>query len=166
MIPGRRSVDQLMKKGKTMDSQVSLVWLLFHVRHALFQVRANELAEYGVTPMKANVLFIVRSIGDEATPAAIARWLFLKPHSVSGLLTRMEKDGLVRRSKDLDRKNQVRIVLTEKANRLYRKSVSSRSFHRIMSCLPKEEAKQLELTLEKLRDRALKELGIKWKPPY
>jgi DNA-binding MarR family transcriptional regulator len=155
-----------MKNKKPVDSRVSLIWLLFHVRHALFQARANELAEYGVTPMKATVLFIVKSIGDKATPAEISRWLFLKPHSVSGLLTRMGKDGLIARVKDLDRKNQVRIVLTEKANGLYRKSTSSKTFNRIMSCLPEEEAEQLESTLEKLRDRALKELGVKWKPPY
>jgi len=148
------------------NGHVSLIWLLFHVRHVLFQARANELAKYGVTPMQATIMFIARSIGDEATPAEISRWLFLKPHSVSGLLTRMERDGLIKKVKDLERKNQVRIVLTEKANGLYRKSVSSRSFHHIMSCLPDEEAKQLEATLQKLRDRALKELSVKWAPPH
>ncbi len=155
-----------MQDRGPVDSHVSLIWLLFHVRHVLFQARASELSKYGVTPMQATIMFIVRSIGEKATPAEISRWLFLKPHSISGLLTRMERDGLITKVKDLDRKNQVRIVLTDKANRLYRKSVSSRSFRRIMSCLPDSEARQLEVTLQKLRDRALKELGIKWKPAF
>ena len=78
----------------------------------------------------------------------------------------MEKQGLVKKVKDLDRKNLVRITLTEEGHQAYRESIKRESIHRIMSSLSEEERQQLKSSLLKLRDTALEEPQIESKPPY
>jgi len=72
----------------------------------------------------------------------------------------MEKQGLVRRVRDLDRKNQVRIVITEKGQQAYNQSTRRKSIQRIMSALSDEERQQLKSFLQTLKDRALDELEM------
>ena len=100
------------------DKDYELWWLILHVRRAMRKIRAKELWQYGITPEESAVLVAVKGIGDEATPARIARRLLREPHSISTLLSRMEKKGLVRKDKDLERKNLVRVTLTERGLKL------------------------------------------------
>jgi len=89
------------------------LWIFLHrTSHIVLRAREKELAQYGISTAKAAVLDIVRAIGHKATPALISRHLLREAHSVSGLLSRMEKEGLVNKVQDLDRKNLVRIALT------------------------------------------------------
>ncbi len=111
-------------------------------------------------------MFIVNAIGRQATPAEISRWLLREPHSTSGLINRMEKEGLVRKVKDLERKNMVRVAITEKGQQLYNQSTKRETIHRIMSTLVGEECGQMWECLRKLRDRAFEEIGIVHKPPF
>ena len=89
------------------EERYELWWLILHVERAMYKARAAELARYGITPEQAGVLYVVQTIGPRATPAQISRWVVREPHSISGLLQRMEKDGLIRKDKDLERKNLV-----------------------------------------------------------
>jgi len=78
----------------------------------------------------------------------------------------MEREGLVRKVKDLDRKNLVRVAITEKGHQVYRQSTKIESIRKVLSSLSKEEQQQLMSYLETLRDKALEELGVKSKPPF
>jgi len=78
----------------------------------------------------------------------------------------MEKRGLVRKRKDPDRKNLIRVDLTEKGKQAYEKSSGRESIHHIISALSKEEHQQLSLYLQKLRDRALEELKPEYEVPF
>ena len=140
--------------------------LLHQARDATFRAREKELNKYGISTMKAAVLFTVQAIGHEATPAEISRRLLRRSHGVSALLDRMEKEGLVKRVKDLDRKNMVRGEITEKGYQAYNDSTRRESIHRITSSLSEEERRQLKSWLLKLRDTALQEPRISSKLPY
>jgi len=155
-----------MKNFSSVDQDYKLWVLLDQAEHAVSKAREKELSHYSITTVQAAVLFIIQAIGNEATPAEISRWLFRKSHSVSGLLSRMEKEGLVRKVKDLDRKNMVRVTLTEKGQQIYRQSNKRRFIRKIMSCLSEEEHQQLTSCLERLRNKAFKELGVNPKPPF
>jgi len=72
----------------------------------------------------------------------------------------------VRKTKDLHKKNLVRVSLTGKGEQAYNQSTKIESIHKIMSSLSEEEHQRLDLYLKTLRDRALKELGIDHKPPF
>ncbi len=64
----------------------------------------------------------------------------------------------MKRTKDLDRKNQLRITLTEKGEQAYQKQIEMTSIGKILSTLSPEECDKLGARLEKLRDEAVKVL--------
>lgn len=146
------------------DQDFDLLVALLHTTNAIVRARERELHRYSITYMQAAVLFTIKAIGDQATPAEIARWLFREPHSVSGLLARMEKAGLIVKTKDLKRKNMVRVSLTKSGEQAYSHSIKRESIHQIMASLSKEERELLRSGLKVLRKKALQELGIKRKP--
>ena len=144
------------------DFQFNTWWLLHQAQHAIFRVRKKELSQYNVTLEQASVLFVIKALGEtdrKTTPGVIARCVLREPHAVSKILTRMEKDGLVKKINGLGRKkNEVIVNLTEKGRTAYRHSIKRDSIHEIMSCLTEEECVQLCSLLDRLRDKALQEL--------
>jgi DNA-binding MarR family transcriptional regulator len=145
------------------------LWGILHqTAWALARNRQNELNDVGATAMQAAVMVIVKTVKGPITPAEISRWLFREPQSVSSLLNQMERKGLLRKAKDLERKNMVRVELTEKGEEVYRRSLEkTETLREIMSCLTEEERSYLERCLLKLRAQALKTLGAKYRfaPP-
>jgi len=150
-----------MEKTPFADKDFKLLVALHHTTNAIVRAREKELSQHDLTYMQVAVLFTIKAIGEKgATPAEISRWLFREPHSVSGLISRMEKAGLVTKVKDMDKKNWIRVTITEKGQQAYHKAVKRESLRNIMSTLSNEERKALRGYLKILRDRALKELGI------
>jgi DNA-binding MarR family transcriptional regulator len=133
--------------------------LLQQTSDILFEIRETELREDGLTAMHAAALLVIKTIGDKATPAEIARLMVRKPHSVSGLLSRMEKAKLIKRTKDLHRKNLVRVSITEKGEEAYKLAMKRKVVQKIVASLSAEQQKQLTSCLEVLRDRGLREMG-------
>jgi MarR family transcriptional regulator, organic hydroperoxide resistance regulator len=142
------------------DSDQDLWLLLTHTRYAVFRAREKELQRYGVSPEQVGLLFVVQALGPKATPAAISRHIIRQPHTVSALVDRMSKRGLVKKVKDLDRKNLVRVVMTEKGKKTYELSTKRGPIHRIMSSLEPQEKENFKATLEKLMATARKEIGL------
>jgi len=148
--------EKTMQDLTNVDEDYKLWVLLRQVRDTIFAAREVELRPYGTSPMHAAVLFVMQAIGSEAMPAEIARWLLRSPNTVSDLLDRMERAGLVARTRDPDRKNVTRVTITDKGRQTYSDSMKLESVHRIMSCLSKDERQQLRSYLERLRTEALK----------
>jgi len=115
----------------------------------------------GISPMQVAVLHHVQASGNKVNPAELARSLFRAPHSVSSIISRMEKHGLVEKINDLDKKNMARIAVTEKGQKKLEQSVKKVGLQKVMSCLSGEERQQLKSCLAKLRTEALKELSMK-----
>ena len=68
----------------------------------------------------------------------------------------------MRKVKDLDRKNMVRVELTEKGDETYWRSLEKTGvLLDIFSCLSSDELAELEKYLLRLRSRAIKKLGLK-----
>ncbi len=155
-----------IRKFPSRDQDYALWYLIVYMRRAMYRSREKELFQLGLTPEQSSVLFLVQSMGPRVTPADISRYLLREPHSVSGLLSRMEKDGLIRKVKDLEKRNLVRVVLTEKGKEAHQLSTRRESIHRIMACLSREERKLVKAALEKLWGRALEELGDGVRPPF
>src|SRR5512137_1933502 len=152
--------DESTKYYSTDDADQDLWLLLTHTRYAIFRAREKELQRYGVSPEQMSLLFVVQALGNKATPAALARHIIRQPHTVSALVDRMAKRGLVKKVKDLDRKNLVRVVMTEKGKKTYELSTKRGPIHRIMSSMDDQERKNFRQTLEKLLSTARKEIGL------
>lgn len=165
-IASHNECEKTMKNFSSTDQDYNLWVLLAQTRHAMIKARSKELDRYNITTRQSALLFTIQAIGDKATPAEIARWLFRETHTVSELLSRMERKGLVRKVKGLDRKNLVRVVLTEKGRKAYYQSIEGKVIRKIMSSLSREQRQQLTSCLHTLRDNALKELGVEHKMPF
>lgn len=148
------------------DRDFELWFLLAQARRVLFKVRQKELARYNITSGQSAVLFVIQAVGGKTTLGEIGRWTLREPHSVSELLSRMEKQGLVRKVKELDKKYGIRIVLTEKGREAYYKSTAREYIYEIMSSLSEEERQQLRSCLQKLRDKALILLALEKVVPF
>jgi DNA-binding MarR family transcriptional regulator len=152
--------DESTKFFSAEDEDQDLWLLLTHARYAVFRAREKELQRYGVSPEQVGLLFVVQALGNKATPAALSRFILRQPHTVSALVDRMARRGLVKKVKDLDRKNLVRVVMTEKGQKTYELSTKRGPIHRIMSTLNPEERKQFKDYLERILAKARKEIGM------
>jgi DNA-binding MarR family transcriptional regulator len=142
------------------DEDQDLWFLLTHTRYAIFRAREKELQRYGLTPEQVSLLFVVQALGEKATPAELSRSLLRQPHTVSALVERMEKRGLVKKLKDLDRKNLVRVAITDKGRKAFEQSSKRGPIHRIMGELNQREKKIMRKYLETIFAKARKELGM------
>jgi len=143
------------------------LWVLFRqTRDAMIKARERELAQHGISSIQAAVMFTILDIGAAATPAEISRRLVREPHSISGLLSRMEKQGLIKRVKDLPKRNMVRITLTPKGKQIYEISTQRATMHEILAVVNDAERKVLRDYLQRLRDKALKLAGIGYEMPF
>ena len=150
-----------MQNSSEINKDHRLWLLLYQVRDIMLSAREKELRkQVGITPEQSQILTVVNAIGNEATPAEISRWTFHRPHTISGILNRMEKAGLVKKSKDLPKKNMVRITITERGQQAYKKSLEAGSISRIMSALSEEKHQQLRSCLEALREKGITEIGF------
>lgn len=147
------------------DNDYKLWMHLMQTRRAMFKARRRELAQYNISPFHSAVLFYIQLLGEKATPAEISRWLFRESHSVSEILTGLERKGLIKKFKDLERRNMVRLELTERGKEAYRLSSRRESVQRIMSVLSEEQKYKLWEMLKTLRDAALKEMGVSRQQP-
>jgi MarR family transcriptional regulator, organic hydroperoxide resistance regulator len=152
--------DESAKFYSAEDENQDLWLLLTHTRYAVFRAREKELQRYGLSPEQTGLLFVVRALGDKATPAELSRHLLRQPHTVSALIDRMAKGGLVKKVKDLERKNLVRVLITEKGQSAYELSTKRGPIHRIMQTLNQEEKRIFRGYLERILARARKEIGM------
>jgi len=145
------------------------LWVLLHqTTDATLRARQKELDQLDISVIEVEVLAVIQAVAwriEKATPAEISRRIFREPHTVSALLNRMEKKGLLTKTQDLDRKNMVRVSITEVGRLAYDRSTGRESIHRMISSLSGAERQELWLCLEKLRNKAFKELTVEHKPP-
>ena len=117
------------------------LWVLLHqTARAILKARSKELRRYGITSRQAGVVNVIQQIYNKATRVEIARLLLLEPNSVSELLDRMERRGLVKKVKNVQGDNLVGAVLTEKGYEASDKSLKLQSIHNIMSSLSDRNA--------------------------
>ena len=145
--------------------------LLNQVNDGMVRARDNELRQSGVTAIQAGVMFVLKAMNGEATPTEISRWLFREPQTVSQLLVRMEKQGLVRRirrrNRNPDDGTLVRILLTQKGERVFQQqNVNRKAIGRIVSGLSVEQRRTFRECLEILRERTLEELTVRPQLPF
>ena len=143
------------------DEDYNLWVLLAQTRDALYKARQKELNKYDISPRQSAVLFIIQAIGAHATAAEIARYLFRETHSTYELLLRMEKEKLIKGTKNRNNKKPVSFKLTQKGLKAYNHSQERKAIREIISCLTKEEREQLKSSLKKLQDTALRLLAVR-----
>jgi DNA-binding MarR family transcriptional regulator len=117
----------------------------------LQRARELELLRVDLTIPQAGVLYFLKTSKEPLTPMKLSRRMNRQPHTVSALLTRMEAQGLVKTTNDLDRKNWVRVSLTKKGEEAFKRQMSEKTARNATSCLSKKEIDALNAICKKLR---------------
>ncbi len=146
------------------------LWVLLALaRDALLAARATELANRHITAIEFFALFVINDIGNDATPAEISRRMFRRHNTVSALLQRMAKKGLVKKSRDSKRGNIWRISMTKKGDKAFRQAAEIKSIHQAMSSISEFDKLKLESYLRAIRHNAIKQTATPEPPadyPY
>ncbi len=109
--------------------------------------------EYGVTPSQYNILRILRGEGKPMPSLEIGERMIQVVPAMTGLIDRLEKQGLVRRERCLEDRRVIYIVLTEEGEQLLAKlDEPVAELHRaLLGHLSKSELAELSRLLEKAR---------------
>jgi len=148
-----------MAKNMSIDENYLLWLLLFQTRAALFKARQKRIGKYIHSTMAA-ALSTIWSYDGKVTPALLSRRLFLEPHSVSELVIRMEKKGLITKNKDEKRENIIRIWITEKGRKVCQQAIQVDFVQDMMNTLKPEQKEVLFACLRTLSHEALKDMGM------
>lgn len=141
------------------------LWILLdHARFAISRARELELARVGLTPEQAMILHTLKILGGSATMSEISDITLRQHHSVSTLVNRMTKQGLLKKTKSpKDKKYQV--VVTEKGNKVYG-AITRQSIEMTFSALKSKEKQEFASSLQKLIDQTRDLLGVDYRPPF
>ena len=126
----------------------------------------TELGQIGLTVPQALVLTMVASTTEPITPMKLSKLLHREPHTISALLTRMEAQGLVKKERNLERGNWVRVTLTKKGKEAYERLVLARRVRNVTECLSKQELDALNKMNRKLRAKGVEMLRDMLPSPY
>lgn len=144
------------------EDQDYKLWIMFlQTEMATLRAREKELAKCGISRAESFILFVIKAMGDQATPAEISRIVLRQPHTVSELLSRMERRGWVSKSRSQKNKSMVNLKLTKQGHALYRKTMKRESIHKIFADLSEEDRERFSYYLEHIRARALDLIGVK-----
>ena len=155
-----------VKEPEMTDQAFSLYVLLQQAKDAVYNARVKELTVYGLTPREGAMLRGIAIIGSRATPAMLARWVYRKPHTVAGILKRMQKKGYINLNKDEDIKNITRVSLTNKGKKAYQITLKRELIHDIFDNLTTIKRSQLKNLLIEVRDSALAKTGDNIQRPF
>lgn len=137
-----------------------ILWIMLaQARDAVLKARQRDYAQFNINNERRAVLWCILNNGGQATPVEISRQLFRELHSVTEMLNRMCKEGLLRKYKSSGRSRAI-VKLTKKGLEVFNQSLYDKTDREIFTVLTPEEREKFGSYLWKVRNRALKELGI------
>ena len=159
---GRNSKKETrMPQGFTGNGTNFTAWMLLHrTRDLFFRCEDRVVAEFGLTEEQYSVLLAIKSLDEPVRPTDVGRWVGHKVNTVSMIVDRMVKAGLVGRERDLPDRRAVRLVITPKGEKAFKAATPGVGglIEEIMSQLSHEDSLTLIRLLETLRGKALERL--------
>jgi DNA-binding MarR family transcriptional regulator len=131
-------------------------WILLRQTHNLvLKCEDRVFGEHELTTEQHAVLMAIKHISGPVRITDIARWLDRSVNSVSMIIDRMVKAGLVRRVRDRKDRRTVFVTITSKAEKTYVPATVAGwgLIQEILSPLSDEDKRTLIRLLETLRDK-------------
>jgi DNA-binding MarR family transcriptional regulator len=151
--------------SKKNDPEINLYILLDQADSIVTNAIELEIKHLRMTQPQVRVLTMLSREDKPTTLEELANQTFKEFNSVSTLINRMEKKGLVKKVKKPG-ELKTYVALTEKGSDLYYNQITERSIHLIFNEFTSEEKQQLESTLKKVRDKTRDLMGLSYKPPF
>lgn len=134
------------------DDNFSMWLLLDFTEFAIGRLRDLELATIGITREQAMILQTLHASNGKSTIGNISDSIMRRTHSISTMVRRMEKQGLVRIIKHAKQK-ELEVAITSKGRQL-REKITKKTIDAIFSVLSQEERMSLSLSLKLLLVKA------------
>lgn len=151
---------RIIEKGHPLDD----AWILIHLTYdSIIKCEESTFSKTGLPFQQYAVLRAIKYIPNTATTTAVANWLDRNPNSISMIIDRMKRDGLVKRKRDLKDRRASRLIITPKGEDLYKKATKpARELpHKMLSVLSRKELLTLTSLLEKVREETFEIRNIK-----
>lgn len=157
---------QRKKKGLTEkeDLDFEIFRSIDRAEALLIRARALELAQYSITPEQAGVLRTLIDAGGSVTNADVSNAMIRQNNSVTTLITRMGKLGLVEK-KRTGIGTKIMVSITPKGRDLY-ENLSFRSIHMALSTIKNEDKERMLKYLLQLIEKGRDMLGMDQKLPF
>jgi DNA-binding MarR family transcriptional regulator len=139
------------------DTPILNAWLLIHQTFDMvLRVEEKEFAKIGLTPQYNGVLMALKYKKNKVTIKDIANWVDKNSNTISTLIDRMQRDGLVEREINKRDRREVYVVLTDKGKEMTAKAdeMGWKIIHDVLDGVPEEDLRQLNLQLDNIRCRA------------
>jgi len=148
----------MIGKQKDESQHLRAFMLLYRVRDLLFRCQDQAVAKYGLTAEQYSVLVAIAFLDAPVRATDIGRWMDRKVNSVSMIVDRMVKSGLVKRARDLPDRREVRLAITAKGQQALKSANPpvAKLVDEILSSLTSDDTRTLIELLETLRDRAIR----------
>ncbi len=137
-------------------------WLLLHQTYNMvLKCEDQVFGKHGLTTEQHAVLLAIKYIDDPVTPTDVARWLDRNSNSISLIVERMVKTGLVRRVRDLRDRRSVRLVITSNGKEILDRATVAgwELVQEVLSRLSEEEMHTLIRLLETVREKSFEYLN-------
>ena len=157
MVQSGRPRQNKMSASQT-DIDFQLWMLLDHARSAISRARELELAQYGLTPEQAGLLRTLLDNSDSATNVEIADSMIRQYNTITTLVNRAARMGLVRKKKSSKGRKYL-VLITPKGKDIYQK-VTFNSIRIAFSEFNVSEKQQLTSYLKRTTDKARNMLGM------
>ena len=100
-----------------MELKECINFLLSTAQHNVFQYLSVKLSSLGITPSQYSVLSCLWG-RSHATPKQLAEILGIETSTVSGVLDRLQKNGLIDRIVNSEDRREVQVIATQKGRDL------------------------------------------------
>jgi len=154
-----------MKRHLTVDEH--RLWVIIHQTHDLLaRYEDKVLEEVGLTREQQLILWLMEFMSEGNDNPVIlsdlASSLFRNLNSISAIVDRMEKNGLIEKFRDLPDRRAIRLVVTPRGKETFNNAVSPNSLliKRVFSNFSHEEMHTLRVLLKKLRTKIKEESDI------
>lgn len=147
------------------ENLVLKLWFLLHRTHDLLRTCEDDVfGEYGLTAERFGVLVTVKyleHLDSHVGPTNIARWMGRSTNSVSMIVDRMVKAGLLRRVRDKGDRRAVHVFITRKGEDALKPATPAglELIHKILSQLSDDDRRTLASLLDTLKYESLEYLN-------
>lgn len=140
------------------DDQLLGIWMLFHQTYnSISRCEDKEFGKLGISARQHAILMAIMESGGSATPTQIAKWVDRNNNSITLILDRMEKRGLVKRIRDTNDRRSLNVEMTQKGVEVLRQGIEVgwSLIQDLLSSLSSEEMRIMANSLEKLRHQSI-----------
>jgi DNA-binding MarR family transcriptional regulator len=139
-------------------------WNLIHQTYdSILQCEEKICATYGITAKKLATLRAIEILPNPVTQKDLAECFDRDAASVTFIIDRMGKDGLVARTRDLKDRRSTRLIITPKGNEILSQAVRENKelYEKIMKNFSVRDLATLNALMGKIQDKTYKYRKVK-----